>query len=93
MHEESACEDKAGASLNIAFFKKQKAWKVPSSAVVGSDDGGYIIFKVLPEGYKAVKVRLIAQFEGYSYIEVNFSANDKIAISSVLTLKNSMHEE
>ncbi|MDQ1245386.1 MAG: rane fusion protein heavy metal efflux system [Campylobacterota bacterium] len=87
LHENKSCAGRAGASVNITFFKKQPAWKIPSSAVI-SFENSHAVFVALKSGYKVVPVQLLAQLEGFSYISAKFNGDEKVAISSVISLKS-----
>jgi cobalt-zinc-cadmium efflux system membrane fusion protein len=89
LHENKGCDGRAGASINVSFYKKYGAWKIPSTAVVGFEEG-YGVFVFSKEGYKFLKIELLAQLEGYSYVSAPLKGDEQIAISSVLALKSAM---
>ena len=92
LHEDRACDGRGGASVNVTFYRKHAAWKIPSSSVIGMD-GGYVIFVAVKNGYKVIPVTILAQLEGSSFIDASLSDNDRIAVSSVLALKSAAEGE
>jgi len=87
LHEKESCDAQGGASMNITFYRMTEAWMVPSSAVVGMDEG-YAIFVAADGGYRKVPVTVLAQLEGKNFISAPLTEGDKIAVSSVLALKS-----
>ncbi|MGB5965741.1 MAG: efflux RND transporter periplasmic adaptor subunit [Sulfurimonadaceae bacterium] len=87
LHEEKDCKAQGGASVNVTFYRKTEAWVVPSSAVIGMDNG-YAVFVAAEGGYRSVPVTVLAQLEGKNFISAPFTDDDRIAVSSVLTLKS-----
>lgn len=87
LHEEKGCNAQGGASMSVTLYQKQSAWKVPSSAVVGMENG-HVIFVAANGGYRALPVTVLAQLEGKNFITAALTENDRIAVSSVLALKS-----
>ncbi len=87
LHETEGCNAQGGASVNVTLYRKTVAWMVPSSALVGTQDG-YAVFVAEQGGYRMVPVTLLAQLEGKNYISAPLKSSDKIAVSSVLALKS-----
>ncbi len=87
LHEEKGCNAQGGASVNITFYRKKDAWMVPSTAVIGMNEG-YAVFVAAQGGYRVLPVTVLAQLEGKYYIKASFAESDRIAVSSVLTLKS-----
>ncbi|MEN8147586.1 MAG: efflux RND transporter periplasmic adaptor subunit [Campylobacterota bacterium] len=87
LHEEKGCNAQGGASMSVTLYQKQSAWKVPSSAVVGMENG-HVVFVAEKEGFRAVTVTVLAQLEGKNFITADLTESDRIAVSSVLALKS-----
>ena len=87
LHEKKGCNAQGGASMSVTLYKKQEAWSVPASAVVGMDNG-QVIFIAEKEGYRVIPVTVLAQLEGKNFITAALSEDDRIAVSSVLALKS-----
>ncbi len=87
LHEEKSCDSHGGASVNVTFYRMTEAWMVPSSALVGMNNG-YAVFVAVEGGYRLLPVTLLAQLEGKNYISAPLKAGEKIASSSVLALKS-----
>lgn len=87
LHEEKGCNAQGGASANMTFYRKTAAWMVPSSTLVGMENG-YAVFVAVQGGYRMLPVTVLAQLEGRNYITAPLKEGEKIAVSSVLALKS-----
>ena len=87
LHEAKGCKAQGGASMSVTLYQKQSAWKVPSSAVVGMENG-HVVFVAEKAGFRAVTVTVLAQLEGKNFIAAELTESDRIAVSSVLALKS-----
>jgi biotin carboxyl carrier protein len=92
MHEQGECNQKGGASINIALSREHDAWKIPVSAVVGYEDSS-IIFVKRSNGFEPLHVKVLSRYNANSYVEASLKESDEIAVSSVLTLKSIMESE
>jgi len=92
LHQEGNCNAKGGVSRNLAFYRKQKAYKVPDSALI-TFENYYVVFLKRVDGFEMKKVKLLASSEGFSYIEAQIKRSDEVAVSSVLTLKTIAQEK
>lgn len=87
LHEAGDCGGRGGATANVTLYRKQSAWKVPASAVVGTETG-HALFVAAAGGFTMVPVTVLAQLEGLSFVAGDLHETDRVAVSSVLALKS-----
>jgi membrane fusion protein, heavy metal efflux system len=87
LHEDNACGEHGGASLNLTLSRRADAWKVPAASVT-EVKGRTNVFVRRDGGFEAVPVTVLSRQEGFCYVSGKLHADDRIAASSVLALRS-----
>ena len=87
LHEDNACGEHGGASMNLTLSRRTDAWKIPAAAVTELN-GTPSVFVKRNGGFEPVAVAVLSRQEGFCYVTGSLSGDDRIAASSVLALRS-----
>ena len=87
LHEDNACGEHGGASMNLTLSRRTDAWKIPAAAVAELK-GRPSVFVKRDGGFEPVEVTVLSRQEGFCYVTGKLSADDRLAASSVLALRS-----
>jgi len=87
LHDDNACGERGGASMNLTLSRRADAWKVPATSVA-EFKGNPSVFVKRSGGFEPVTVTVLSRQEGFCYVTGKLHADERIASSSVLALRS-----